>query len=241
MNREPVDPDANQFLAALGRRRHRTFWRRLVAVSLLDHEVLQEPGRPIEYVYFPKRGALLGLVAEVGDGRSFDAGLVGFEGMLGVELIFGAGEAQFTARVLAEGTAWRMRASTFRTELRGGAWTPLFHGYLQFLLRQFAQLAGCHRFHPVEKHFCSLLLRLQDRTGRADFELTHEHFARTMGVRRASITQVARKLQQAGLIRYRWGKISIMDRRQLEAQACICHERLEQACRQWLQFARPRR
>jgi hypothetical protein len=132
--------------------------------------------------------------------------------------------------VLAGGETLRMEAGALRAEVRrGGPLTALLHRYLQYLLLKFSQMAGCNRFHSLEQHFSSLLLRTQDLTGGDDLEVTHELFARMMGVRRVGVTQAARKLQRAGLIHYRWGKVTVLDRRGLEAHACVCHRQIKRA------------
>jgi CRP-like cAMP-binding protein len=155
--------------------------------------------------------------------------------MAGVEVFLGGDAAQFTATVLAQGESLRMEAGAFRAEVRAdGRLTARLERYIQFLLFQISQVAGCHRFHPLEQHICSLLLRLRAHTGSDEFQITHAMFARLLGVRRVGITQVARKLQRAGLIRYRWGKITTLERQGLETSACVCHRQIEQAYQQLL-------
>jgi len=128
-----------------------------------------------------------------------------------------------------------MKADSARAALRdSAALSALLQRYARFLLLQFAQTAGCNRFHPLEQLFCSLLLRVQEHVSGDEFELTHAQFARIAGVRRVGITQEARKLRQAGLIRYRWGKVTILDKRGLQARACVCHQEIVQARRHFL-------
>jgi CRP-like cAMP-binding protein len=235
MSRDVTDRGANGLLASLPKKEQRRLWRTLEVAPLGAHDVLVEPGRPIESLYFPKGGTLISLILGLADGRSFEAGLVGSEGVVGVEVFLGGGASPFSATVLAGGESLRMQAEDFRAEVRdGGPLTALLRRYVQFLLLQFSLLAGCHRFHLLEQHFSSSLLRMQDRTGCDDLAITHQVFARRVGVRRVGITQVARKLQRAGLIRYRWGKVTILDRPGLEARACACHQQIERACRHLL-------
>jgi CRP-like cAMP-binding protein len=242
MRRGTTDPEANRLLAALPEREYRRLARVLVAVPLAAHAVLYEPGQVIEHVYFPMRGTLVALLGVLADGRSFAAGLVGDEGVAGVEVFLGGAVAHFRALVLAGGGALRMDAGAFRAEVRdSGPLAGLLRRYAHFLLVHVSQVAGCNCFHPLEQHFCSLLLRLQDRTGGTELAVTHELFARLVGVRRVGITQVARKLQRAGLIRYRWGKVTLLDRAGLEARACVCHRQIERACRHLLGTPAPRR
>jgi CRP-like cAMP-binding protein len=235
-----TDLEANRLLTALPRTEYRRLLRGMVAAPLEVHTVLYEPGDPIEHIYFPNKGCLISLIRELADGRSLSAGIVGFEGLVGIEVFLGSPTARFVTRVVAAGEAFRMQADAFRKEVgHGGPWTAPLHRYLQFSVFQFTQMTGCHRFHPLEQHFCSLLLRLHDHSGREDFAITHELFARLMGVRRAGVTQVARKLQRAHLIRYRWGKVIILDRKGLEERACVCHRQLLQAKQELLGLPSP--
>jgi CRP-like cAMP-binding protein len=242
MSRSTSPPKANRLLASLPIKEQRRLLPTLVAASLTAHKILYEPGQPIDHIYFPEKGSLILLIRPVGDGKNLEAGLVGHEGATGVEVFLGSDAAQFTARVLARGESLRMKADVFKAEVRNDS--PLsrrLRHYLHFLLLEVFQVAGCTRYHALEEHFCSLLLRLQNRSGRKEHEVTHEHFARIMGVRRVGITQVARRLQQAGLIRYRWGKLAILDRQGLKARACVCHDEIEKARLHLLGSLKPRR
>ena len=242
MSRGPIDPEANELLGSLPFREQRRLLPALTTAPLGAHEVLYEPGRPIDYLYFPKRGTIVSLDLILNDGRCFSAGLVGNEGAVGAEAFLGGGTAQFTAVVLSPGESLRVGAGFFQAAVRGdGPLVARLRRYAQFLLLTFAQVAGCNRFHTLEQHFSSLLLRLQDRSGCADFAITHELFARLMGVRRVGVSQVARKLQRAGLIRYRWGKVALLDRPGLEARACVCHRQIEEANRSLLGPCEPAR
>jgi CRP-like cAMP-binding protein len=235
MSSGTTDPEANRLLASLAGKERRRLSRTLVAAPLGAHEVLYAPGQPIEYVYFPKRGLLISLFQVLADGRRLAAGVVGYDGVAGVEVLLGGERALFTATVLVGGESFRVKADAFRAVVRrSGPLTALLHRYVQYLLLQVSQVAGCNRFHPLERHFCSLLLRLQDHLGGEELAITHELCARVLGVRRVGITQAARQLRHAGLIRYRWGKLTILDRPGLEAHACGCHQQLEQAYRHLL-------
>lgn len=225
----------NQLLGRLPAKARQKWLRSATVAPVRAHDVLYESGRPIDDVYFPRRGALVALVQDLGDGKSLAPALVGEEGVVGLEALLGSAARPFTALVLTGGEALRLKAEALRDAVgEGGHLTAQVQRYVQFLLFQLAQLAGCNRFHPLEQLFCSLLLRVREHLRRDEFELTHEQFARIAGVRRVGITQEARKLQQGGLIRYRWGKIAILDREGLRARACICHQRIEQARQHFL-------
>jgi len=118
-----------------------------------------------------------------------------------------------------------MTGDALKAEVRDNSqWSGVLLHYLQFLLVNVSQVAGCNCFHSLESHFCAWLLTLQDRVKADVLEITHDVFAKMLGVRRVGITQAARKLQAAGLIRYRWGKLAILDRQGLKARACVCYQ-----------------
>src|SRR5713226_8829836 len=154
MSLSTSDPKANRLLASLPIKEHRRLLPNLVAAPLGAHEVLHESDQPIEHIYFPQKGSLILLVRSLGDGKSLEAGLVGYEGVAGVELFLGSDAAQFTARVLARGESLRMTADAFRAEVRNDSpFKRLLHRYLHFLLLEVFQVAGCNRHHPLEEHF----------------------------------------------------------------------------------------
>jgi CRP-like cAMP-binding protein len=241
MTEAPSGPESNLLLAALPAQQQRRLFRRCEAVALRASEDLFQADQPIEFVHFPKKGCLISLVKNVGDGRSFDAGPVGYDGFTGLGALSGVATT-FGATVRIGGEAVRIRADALKEELRDNSkWTEVLLRYLHFLLVFASQVAGCNRFHSLEKHFCSWLLTLQDRIVKDDLEITHEVFAKMLGVRRVGITQAAQKLQEAGLIRYSWGKLTILDRLRLEAHACVCYKEHTEAYQRLLDPAWPYR
>jgi CRP-like cAMP-binding protein len=241
LSETPSSPETNLLLASLPAQRLRRLLRRCEVVTRRANEDLYEVGDSIEDVYFPRKGCLISLVRVLDDGKSFDAGPVGYEGFAGLAAL-SAVETTFGATVRLAGEAVRMTANDLKAEMRDNSkWTEVLLRYLHFLLVQASQVAGCNRFHSLEKHFCSWLLTLQDRTVGDDLEITHEVFAKMLGVRRVGITQAAQKLQEAGLIRYRWGKLTILDRQRLEAHACVCYNEHTEAYQRLLDPAWPYR
>jgi CRP-like cAMP-binding protein len=234
-------PETNLLLASLPAQKLRRLLPRCEAIVLRANEDLHEAGQRIEYVHFPRKGCLISLVKVLDDGKSFDAGLVGYDGFTGLAPLLGV-ETTFGATVRIGGEAIRMLANELQVELRDNSkWSEVLLRYLHFLLVHVSQVAGCNRFHPLEKHLCSWLLNLHDRIVGDDLEITHEVFARMLGVRRVGVTQAAQKLQDAGLIRYSWGKLTILDRQRLEAHACVCYKQLTQAYQSLLDPAWPYR
>jgi CRP-like cAMP-binding protein len=232
--------ETNLLIASLPAKQQRRLLRRLEAVAIQTNEDLYESGQPIRYVYFPTKGCLISVITELGDGKTFDAVLIGYEGLAGVEAFLGVEKAQFGVTVRIGGRALRMETEVIGAELRvGGCLSEVIHRYVQFLLLAFSQKAGCNCFHSLERHLCSWLLRIQDHTQADAIEITHEVLAKMLGVRRVGISQAARKLMEAGLIRYSWGKLTILDRKRLEEHACVCHERITQAYERLLDPAWP--
>jgi CRP-like cAMP-binding protein len=222
-------PDTNLLLALLPAQKQRDLLRRCEVVTLRANEDLYEVGDSVEAVYFPKRGCLISLVKVVDDGESFDAGPVGYEGFAGLAAL-SAVETTFGATVRFAGEAVRMTANDLRAEMRDNSkWSDILLRYFHYLLVNASQLSGCNRFHPLQKHLCSWLLTLHDRIVGDALEITHDVLARMIGVRRVGITQAAKKLQEVRMIRYSWGKLTILDRPRLEAHACVCYKQKTQA------------
>jgi CRP-like cAMP-binding protein len=198
-------------------------------VELVLAEVLCEPGNPIRHVYFPIEG-FISLVALIDGSPALEVGMVGREGMLGAQLALGVVTAPLHALVQGAGTAWRIGTAAFRSELARSA--PLQRGlnrYLYVLMAQFAASAACLRFHLIGPRLARWLLMSQDRAHSDNFRVTHEFLAYMLGVRRVGITMAAGALQRSGLIEYRRGELTVLDRSGLEAAACGCYAADRQA------------
>src|ERR1019366_4595076 len=213
-------PVRNQLLAALPQKEYKRLLPHLETVSLRVKQVLQEPYQPIKYVYFPENGLITKLVSTE-DGSSVEVGVVGKEGMTGICIFMGSSTSPFKTVVQIPGEARRMEAAVFQAAVKENeAWTDLLLSYSQTLLCMVSQTAACNRLHSVEKRCCRWLLMAYDRMDSNEFPLTQEALALMLGVHRQSITEVARSLSRRGLIRYRWGQLTILDRQGLEAAAC---------------------
>ena len=241
MSETPSSPETNLLLASLPAQKQRRLLRLCEVVALRAAEDLQDVGQAIEFVHFPKKGCVISLIKVLDDGGTFDAGWVGYEGFAGLAAL-SEGETPFRATVRVGGEAFRLRANDLKTELRDNRkWFEILLRYLHFFLVHVSQRSGCNRFHPLQPHFCSLLLNMHDRITGDDLEITHEVFAKMMGVRRVGITLAARKLQDEGVIRYSWGKLTILDRQRLETHACVCHKQMTQTYQRLLDPAWPYR
>lgn len=230
MAKAQADPSVpNLLLAALPQKEYRRLLAHLEPVTLSVKEVLHEPHQPIQYVYFPESG-LITKVVSTEDGACVEVAMTGREGMTGICLFFGGGRTSpFRAIVQVPGTARRMKAAAFEAEVRrNGIWTDLLLGYTHSVLTMVSQSAACNLLHDVEKRCCRWLLMAHDRIGSDEFSLTQEALALMLGVRRQSITEVARHLSRKRLISYRWGKLTILNRAGLEAASCGCYQLIRQ-------------
>ena len=186
-------------------------------------EVLYDPEEPVTHVYFPNEGTV-SVVSVFEDGAGVEVSMVGNEGMFGINVVLGSISAPLKAVVQLEGSALRMRADVLRREFDAcGQLHDVLLRYTQAFVIQIAQNAACNSAHPLEGRLAKWLLTCQDRAHSTELGLTHEFISEMMGVRRAGVTEAAGRLQDSGIIRYRRGRIHILDRRGLEDVACVCH------------------
>jgi CRP-like cAMP-binding protein len=209
-------------LASLPRADQQGIVPQLEPVSLDFKQVLYQPSDIVRHVYFPATGIVSRLV--VLRGGSIEVSTIGNEGMVGLPVFLG--EDRTAARFLVQvpGEAYRLSAGGLREEARrSAALHKLLSRYTAAALTQTAQAAACNGAHSVKQRCCRWLLTTHDRVQARDFPLTQEFFAEMLGVRRATVAEVARALQRAGLIRYRRGQIAILNREGLEKAACECY------------------
>jgi CRP-like cAMP-binding protein len=217
----------NGLLAALPSKDYAQLASGLEPVTITHGDVLYEPGEPMREVYFPSN-CLVSLLTVVEDHRALEVGLVGREGMIGARLALGADTSSVRALVQGTGTAMKMNAKRFLREFRRSQ--ALQRVLLQFtdrLMVQISQTAACNHFHLVEARLARSLLMTAERMRSAEFHLTHEFLAEMLGVRRVGVTMAASALQRRGFIRYRRGRITILDRRGLESACCPCFRHLQ--------------
>lgn len=226
MTRSGAPPDGlgNRLLLALPEPYRERFLAQLEPVEMVVREPVYAPGKPIEHVYFPD-GCVLSVLAVMDDDQAVEVATIGNEGMVGIPVFLGATSSPGLAFCQVPGKAWRMAAGTFRELANGaGAIQQLLQRYTYAFFTQLSQGSACNRLHSVEQRCARWLLMTHDRVGGRDqFELTQEFLAQMLGVRRATVTEAAGRLQQDGLITYSRGIITITNRKGLEAASCECY------------------
>lgn len=187
-------------------------------------EVLYESGSHMQHVYFPAT-SIVSLLYVMENGASAEIAVVGNEGIIGIALFMGGETTPSRAVVQSAGYGFRLRAHILKNEFnRAGPLLHLLLRYIQALLTQMAQTAVCNRHHSVDQQLCRWLLLSLDRLSSSELVMTQELIANMLGVRREGVTEAAGKLQKAGLIQYRRGHITVLDRAGLEARACECYK-----------------
>ncbi|MDT7807568.1 MAG: hypothetical protein QOJ70_1381 [Acidobacteriota bacterium] len=217
----------NRLLAALSAGERERLAPHLEPVTLSLSEVLFRPDERLRHVHFPI-SAIVSLLTSLEDGTGMEVGLVGREGMIGISAFLGGNETK-VATVQATGECLRLEAGKLREEFaRGGALQTALLRYTHALMMQVSQAVICNARHPVEGRMARWLCMYHDRLGRDEFELTHEFMANMLGVRRASVSEVAEKLQAMGFISYQRGRITMLDRKGLQEFTCECYQSVEQ-------------
>jgi CRP-like cAMP-binding protein len=223
MPKATVESASNHLIDLLPRPNRLRLLSLCESVELSLGEVICQAGQPTRHVYFPVGGFISLLTMATGT-PGLEVGMVGSEGMLGAQLALGVPTSPLRALVQGSGTAWRLDATAFRRELAGNP--PLQRSlgrYVYVLMAQQAGSAACLRFHAIGPRLARWLLMSQDRARSASFRVTQEFLAYMLGVRRVGVTQAAGALQQAGLIEYHRGGLTVLDRAGLEAAACGCY------------------
>jgi CRP-like cAMP-binding protein len=214
----------NHLLAVVDATEFQLLRPHLKTMELHSKEVLWEANRPIEAVYFPHNGVVSVVALAAGD-IAVEVGSIGCEGMVGLPVLFGSESSVSRAIVQIAGAADRMDAAVLAREVtRHASLRRILNLYAQGFVTQISQSTACNRLHSAEQRLARWLLICRDRTGRDELAMTHETMALMLGVRRATVTETAGLLQRRGMIRYRRGLVSILDRAELEATACECYD-----------------
>jgi CRP-like cAMP-binding protein len=216
-------PQRNRLLGALPSTELAALLPHLTLVQLEQHDTLFEASHPIGSVYFPE-SAVVSLVCTLEDGGTVEVGTAGCEGMAGLPVFLGEATSPVSVFTQIPGTASRMDAATFADLAAApGALHRMMLRYTQAFLTQVSQTAACNAAHLVEQRCARWLLMTHDRVEGDEFPLTHEFLAFMLSVRRAGVTLAMRALQDAGLVRYTRGRVTIADRAGLERASCECY------------------
>jgi CRP-like cAMP-binding protein len=193
-------------------------------VDLVSGNIVSGSDSTARHVYFPT-GSIISLMTSSKDSPVLEVGMVGSEGMLGLQVVLAAGSVPLQANVRGPGSAWRVATEPFNRELAGSrALQQSLNCYLQVTLLQFTSEARCVRFHQINQRLARWLLMTHDRTHADSFSVTQALMAHLMGVRRVGIAKAAGTLQRKGFIRYVRGVLTIVDRKALESESCSCYE-----------------
>ena len=226
----PDDPRQNHLLAALPADDYQRLLPSLEPISMLLGDVLYESGVQMRSVYFPT-SSIVSLLYVMENGASAEIAVVGKEGIVGVSLFMGGETTPSRAVVQSAGHAYRLKGQQLKDEFyRNGPMQHLLLRYTQSLLTQMAQTAVCNRHHSLDQQLCRWLLLSLDRLQSNELVMTQELIANMLGVRREGVTEAAGNLQRVGLIEYRRGHITVLDRPGLEARACECYAVVKTEC-----------
>jgi CRP-like cAMP-binding protein len=225
----PPADQRNRILGAMSQADTDSFFSDLHPVSWSLRQIVYEVGAPLEHVYFVERG-IVSILTKLSTGEGIEAGMIGFEGVVGLAALFGDEMSGQQMIVQAPVIARRMDASRCIAAFNQSADVrTVILRYTGKLLRIAAQTTACNRVHSLKERSARWLLMMYDRLQSDDMPLTHDFLSSMLGVRRTRVTEAAGELQRSGLIRYARGMVTILDHPGLSAAACECyrtHDRL---------------
>jgi CRP-like cAMP-binding protein len=219
--------ERNRFLRGLPSQSYDRLMDDLEPLEMPTRQILWDSNTRIRSVYFP-RTCVVSLLVPLPENGAVEAATVGNEGLVGVPVVMGSNSTTAQALVQVSGKTLRMPAATFVQILADdAALRARAMLYAQALFDQTAQSVACNRRHSMSERCARWLLMTHDRVADGEFVLTQEFLAMMLGVRRATVTVAAGMLQQAGLIRYARGRVTILDRERLEEASCDCYRIVE--------------
>jgi CRP-like cAMP-binding protein len=192
-------------------------------VTLASGDILYEAGDRIAEFYFLDSG-MTSLLSTTEDGSTIEVGMVGYEGLVGSPLLLKMNRMPYRSMMQITGQGTKVKARAVldlfdkNLELR-----DLILRYMHLVLTQVSQSAVCNRFHSLEERLCRWLMISREIIDSDEIPLTQELLSQMLGVARTGVTMTAGALQQAGLIRYRRGQITILDREALAEASCECY------------------
>jgi len=218
------DSIENELLASLSDESLKRLKPNMSVVHLDWGKVLYGVDDKVDFVFFPRRGCMVSLLAVTEEGDTAEVGVTGYEGAIGLQAVLGGFNNNFDYLVQLGGDAWKLKADALRQEFRRDAeFQNAIMRYMQASFAQISQTALCNRLHNVEERISRWLLLCHDRASDGQITLTHEMLGKMLGTRRSTVSLAAATLQQAGMIVYNRGRITIRDRRALERASCTCY------------------
>ncbi len=217
----------NRLLRALPSSDYKNLAPHLTSLDLSAGTILYEPRQKINSAYFPC-SAMISIVSILENGATTEIGLIGREGMIGLPIILGGQHYINQVIVQISGTALRLEGSILEQEFhRSHSLSRLLLLYIQARLTQVSQTAACNAQHKIQQRLARWLLSVYDCTLSPEIPLTQEFIANMLGTRRSGVTIAANILQEAELIRYSRGKITILNHKELEETACECYRLIQ--------------
>jgi len=221
------DPRRNLILRGLPDEEYARLTPLLEPLDLELKDPLYASGDPIEHVYFPI-DAVLSVLSRLDGEVAVEVATVGFEGVSGLPAFLGNARSPHDSLCQIAGAAMRLSTTDLRAFLTvDGALHDLLHCYTQAMMVQLSQNVACNRLHTTEERCARWLLQTRDRVASDEFELTQEFLAQMLGVRRGTVSLTAGVLQQAGVIRYTRGRITVVDVHALHEAACDCYDSVQ--------------
>jgi CRP-like cAMP-binding protein len=222
-SRKAAAPHANRLLGLLVPRDYGRLRPHLRPISLAYRLSLYRAHKPIEFIYFIETG-VGSLVNTMASGQAAEVGTIGNEGVVGLPVMLGDDRAPTSVYIQVPGAGLRMKATLFKKELeRSASMRAVMLRYAHAFFNQVAQSAACNQFHSLEQRCCRWMLMTRDRMQSDEFLLTQEFLAMMLGVQRTGVSAAAGALQRAGLIRYKRGNVTVVDRRGLMKRSCECY------------------
>jgi CRP-like cAMP-binding protein len=216
-------PIRNDILRALLNSEYKRIRPELEHVDLKLGEIIYQADQSIEYVYFPE-SAVVAMIDTVEDGSTVEVGVIGHEGMVGINIFLGGLVTPDKAVVQIRGGAMRMKTNDLRKALRfGSPLQRLLLRYTQALLAVISQSVGCSQHHSVAQRLARWLLTMHDYAESSEFEMSQQVIATMLGARRAGVSEASGRLQAAGLMSYSRGRIRILDEAGMKRKSCECY------------------
>lgn len=219
----PPEPKHNAILASLPAQDYARLLPDLKLVEMPLQWTMSESGDHVNFLHFPISG-IVSLIYTLEDGSSSETALVGNEGLVGVSIFMGGESMPTSTEVQSVGKAYRLSRKVMKREFAlGGQLQHVALLFTQALMAQTSQMAVCNQHHSLEQQVCRWLLMSMDRLRSNEVVITQEMIGQLLGVRRESVTQIAGLLQKSGLIERGRGRITVVDRKNLEERACECY------------------